>query len=384
MEKHLTVILGAGFSANAGMPIASNITTRFNRDLKEKLLLSFSGEWFWIDNKDKASINNGKLNYDYLAYSYVFDELVQKYVLDMGSFINYENFYQYIIDNFANSNWGENLFEAAKNSFLTDKPYILEEKNKELYKSHLFVFDHKQFSKISEILNYLIADILTVIPQQDEKLIDTYKRFINYITSFEEIDIFTLNHDILLEHILDINDIKYSKGFSSENSPIICNDKPVPYFNNEFKEKIRIHKLHGSLDFYQFRHFNKDGMFYSKTEKADYFMTTDYSVRHNSQLINPETNELLQDYNFDIVPRFITGTRKTDTIKNDALYKTLFENFENSIANSEHLFVSGYSFNDDHLNEKIKEKEFNFINHNRSKNYPFKGNGKDIRSLDQI
>ena len=73
MENHLTVILGAGFSANAGMPTASSIADRFNRDLREKLLSASSSEWFWIDDKDKTFINNGRLNYDYIAYSYVFN-----------------------------------------------------------------------------------------------------------------------------------------------------------------------------------------------------------------------------------------------------------------------------------------------------------------------
>ncbi|PZR14712.1 MAG: hypothetical protein DI539_18750, partial [Flavobacterium psychrophilum] len=62
MEKHLTVILGAGFSANAGMPTASDIAKRFNRVLKEKLISASSSEWFWIDNKDETFIHNGKLN----------------------------------------------------------------------------------------------------------------------------------------------------------------------------------------------------------------------------------------------------------------------------------------------------------------------------------
>lgn len=384
MEKHLTVILGAGFSANAGMPTASDIAKRFNRVLKEKLISASSSEWFWIDDKDETFIHNGKLNFDYLAYSYVFDELVKKYVLDKGTFIYYEDFYQYIIDNFENSNWVENIFETAKKSLLNDKPFFLEEKNKEYYKRYLFAFDHKQFSKVSAILNYLIGDILSVIPRQDAELIEIYKGFIKYIKSFEEVDIFTLNHDMLLENILNINGIKYSKGFNTENSPIVYTDNPVPYFNNEFKEKIRIHKLHGSLDFYQFRHFNKDGLFYRPTEEVDYFMTTNYFVKHHSQLINPKTYELLQDYNFDIVPKFITGTRKTDTIKNDVLFKKLFENFEKTIANSDNLFVSGYSFNDDHLNEKIKEKEFIYINHNRNKDYPFRGIGKNIRSFEDL
>ena len=113
-------------------------------------------------------------------------------------------------------------------------------------------------------------------------------------------------------------------------------------------------------------------------------MTSDYYVKHYSQLINHETKEIIQDYNYDIVPKFITGTRKTETIKNDILYKELFKNFENIINNTIDLFVSGYSFSDEHINEKLKGKEFNYINHNRSKDFPFYGNGKNIRSLNEL
>ena len=115
MNNHLAIILGAGFSANADMPTASSITVRLNRDLREKLLSASSSEWFWIDEKNETFIHNGRLNYDYLAYSYVFNELVKSYVTDRGEYIYYEDFYQFIIDNFKNSDWVVELFEKAKN-----------------------------------------------------------------------------------------------------------------------------------------------------------------------------------------------------------------------------------------------------------------------------
>ena len=385
MKNHLTVILGAGFSANAGMPTASTIAERFNRDLKEKLLSASSSEWFWIDDKDKTFIHNGMLNYDYLAYSYVFDELVKSYIEDRGSFIYYEDFYQYIIDNFANAKWVESLFEVAKKSLLDDKPFFLEKKNKEYYKSYLFAFDHKQFQKVSAILNYLISDILSVIPKNDTELKKIYQGFIDYISQFENVDIFTLNHDLLLERVLDLNGLKYSKGFNIVNSPISHNGLPVPFFNNTFNENIKIHKLHGSLDFFQFRHYENNGsMWLEPTGEYDYYMTTNYSTKHNSIRINPNTKEILQDYNSDIVPKFITGTRKLDTIEYDFMFKNLFQNFLEVIDNTENLFISGYSFSDEHLNEKLKTKEFNYINQNPSKEYPFEGNGKNIKSLNEL
>lgn len=385
MQNHLTVVLGAGFSANAGMPTASAIADRFNRDLREKLLSASSSEWFWIDDKDDTFIHNGKLNFDYLAYSYVFNELVKSYVADSGDFIYYEDFYQYIIDNFTNSDWVENLFEAAKKSLLNDKPFFLEKKNKEYYKSYLFAFDHKQFQRVSDILNYLIGDILSIIPKQDNELKDLYQGFIEYITQFDFVDIFTLNHDLLLERVLEINGLKYSKGFNTDDSPISYNDLSVPFFNNTFNEKIKIHKLHGSLDFFQFRHYvNNDGIGLRPIGEYDYYMTTNYSTKHNSIRINPSTKEILQDYNTDIVPKFITGTRKLDTINNDFLFKQLFQNFQEVIKKSENLFISGYSFSDEHLNKELDSKEFNYINQNPSKEYPFKGNGKNIKRLNEL
>lgn len=385
MKNHLTVILGAGFSANAGMPTASKIAERFNRDLKEKLLCASSSEWFWIDDKDEVFINNCTLNFDYLAYSYVFNELVISYINSKGSFIYYEDFYQFIIDNFKKSDWVEKLFENAKKSFLNDKPILLEETNKDFLKDYLFVFDHKQFKKVSDILNYLIGDILSEISKSNAELIEIYFEFINYISQFENVDIFTLNHDLLLERVLDLNGLKYSKGFNLEDSPISHNEISVPYFNNIFKEKIKIHKLHGSLDFFQYKHYiKKNSIWYTPTGKYDYYMTQSYSTKHNSIRINPNTKEILQDYNPDIVPKFITGTRKSDTIENDFLFKHLFQNFEDVINKTENLFISGYSFSDEHLNEKLKSKEFNFINQNPSKEYPFYGNGKNIKSLNEL
>lgn len=384
MKKHLTVILGAGFSANAGMPTARSIAERFNQDLREKLISASSSEWFWIEGKDDTFIHNGKLNYDCIAYSYVFNELVKSYITDRGKFIYYEDFYQFIIDNFTNSDWVEKLFEKAKKSLLFDKPFFLDEKNKEYYKSYLFAFDHKQFQKVSDILNYLIGDILSVIPKNNAELIEIYQEFIDYISEFESVDIFTLNHDLLLEKVLELNGLKYSKGFNVEYSPISHNDLSVPFFNNTFKEKFKIHKLHGSLDFFQFRHFKQNGSWLNPTGECDYYMTTNYSTKHYSIRINPHTKEVLQDYNPDIVPKFITGVRKLDIIDNDFLFKQLFENFEKVINKSENLFISGYSFCDEHLNEKLRSKGFNYINQNPSKEYPFDGNGKNIKYLSEL
>ena len=70
------------------------------------------------------------------------------------------------------------------------------------------------------ILNYLIADLLSEFKKNDEEIKKIYYNFIQYITKFNEVDIFTLNHDLLLERILELNEIEFSKGFNILNSNI--------------------------------------------------------------------------------------------------------------------------------------------------------------------
>lgn len=382
MKNQLTVILGAGFSANARMPMARDIARKFERDLREKLLFTHSGEWFWIDDKEESFIDNGSSYFSHLPYSYVFNELVKSYVSEKGEFGYYEEFYQYIIDNYQNDDWIEEIFNRAKELLVKDKPFLIEDNN-EIYKEYLQPFEQKHYHMLDRILNYLIADTLS-INIENEKLLGIYQSFIDLISHFEKVDIFTLNHDLLLEQILELNDLEYSKGFDIKNSPLTHKNVPVPIFTNTFDKRIKIYKLHGSLDFFKYIHYQDIGGWQQSTGDYDYYMPESYSTKHNLKRINPETKEIIQRYNDDIVPKFITGMRKLDFIKEDFMFHQLFENFKEIILKSENLFVSGYSFGDKYLNEVIESKAFNFINQNPSKEYPFEGNGKNIKSLDEL
>jgi hypothetical protein len=121
----LIVILGAGFSANAAMPTAAGIAERFNRDLREKLIRFSSSEWAWTDDKSEIDLNNGTLNFDYLAYSYVFNELIRRYLEERGSFVYYEDFYQFIIDKFQDYQWVEDVFKNANVIFSKTGPILM-------------------------------------------------------------------------------------------------------------------------------------------------------------------------------------------------------------------------------------------------------------------
>lgn len=382
MGNKLIVILGAGFSANAAMPTAAGIAERFNRDLREKLIRFSSSEWAWTDDKSEIDLNNGTLNFDYLAYSYVFNELIRRYLEERGSFVYYEDFYQFIIDKFQDYQWVEDVFKNAKCDLLKDRPYLNDNNYNRRY---LFAFDTKQFSNVSAIVNYLIYDLLWKIPKADEELLEIYKGFITYLKRFDQVEIFTLNHDLLLEHLFDIHQIRYSRGFNFEGSPLFYKGKAVQFFNNKFTEDFKIHKLHGSIDFFRFDYFFQGDQFYLEpTGKYDYYATSDYLTKHGVTKIDSNTGKVVQVMNSDIVPKFITGTRKRNIIDKDDLFKTLFNNYEKCLRETDNLLVSGYSFSDIHLNETLSVRKFNYINHNPGKPYPFEGNGKNIKIFNEL
>lgn len=386
MPGKLTVLLGAGFSANVGMPIASTIAGYFNRDTKEKLLYFSSGEWVWEDNKSYNILNNGRLNFEWLPYSYVLDELVKQYCEKRGEVNNYEDFYQYIIDISKDKDKLNEVFENAKQELIKDKPHLnkVEDNYYNYHDNYLLAFTKKQYQKLTDIINYLIADILDVyIP--DERLLEVYANFTKYIQSFEEVDIFTLNHDILLERLLKLNGMDYTRGFSKDNSPIHANGKPLEFYDGNFNKKIRIYKLHGSLDLYKFNHHSQHANVFYPIGSYDYFTTLNYYDKHNSIRVNPETGEELQNYNFDIVLKFITGTDKNEIINNDTMYKQMFAIYERVIAETETLLVSGYSFCDEHINRSLKQNlDLIFINQRRTKDYPYSDNGKNITCFEEL
>ncbi|SEQ03026.1 SIR2-like domain-containing protein [Hyunsoonleella jejuensis] len=377
--KKLTIILGAGFSFEAGLPLGKDIQARFDRELKGKLLLFSSGEWMWTDGKNKTDLNNGSLNYDYMAYSYVLNEYVKDYKLNRGSFMDYEDFYQFIIDTEANLNACKLLFKRAKSEFLKDNPSL----NQDSY--HLDPFKKPNYYRAKEILNYLIWDMLRFGKTKDELLL-TYKPFVDLIKEYDKVDIFTLNHDTLVEFLLEENNINYTKGFSKVDSNIQYEEEPLEtYQGYQDTVSVRLYKMHGSTDCYQFEHCNQNGGFLERTGKGTYYLPNGYRARHTSIRIDPKSGDVLQDYSPDPIPKFITGKDKTTIIKNDYMYSDIYNQFFDNLKTTDNLLISGYSYRDDHVNEAIKDcRATKIINQNPFDLFPFKKDHFNINKLEDI
>ena len=180
----LVVILGAGFSKPAGLPLAKEIHERFDRDQIRKLLQFGSSEWQWIDKKDDASVNNGQLGFDWLAYSYILNEAIKEYKRNNVTFDNYENFYQWIQDILFDKIIKEQIYNGSKSQLLKDYPYMLDYKPE--YEGdlspYLYRFENdSNLTNLRDIINYLIADLLGFSQSQFHSSIPEYTPFINYL-----------------------------------------------------------------------------------------------------------------------------------------------------------------------------------------------------------
>ena len=369
--NNLIVILGAGFSKPAGLPLASEINARFDRNQVGKLLRISSGEWFWIDGKDSNFQYSTSLGGVPLSYSYILNEIIFNYKERFGSFIDYEHFYNWFLEIIKQGDWQKSIRKKAKEThFASNESLFNTEEAKE---SFSFIYDEQSSRKIQEILNYLIADLLSVNNSMIENSIHEYESFLNTIFKYDEVKIFTLNHDVLLERLISNSRRSFSRGFSYDNSDVFYEENPLPVFTNNFNDKIKIYKLHGSVDFFRFQHFEHGGgVFWQPTSNYNYFTTRGYRSKHYAIRVNPMTKEVIQDMNFDVSPKFITGTNKEEIIKNDLMFDQLYIEYENCIASAKKVLISGYSFSDIHVNSELeKNNSLEIVNQNPRNNYPF-------------
>lgn len=348
MNQTLNVILGAGFSFHAGIPMVDKISVQFNRINKNHILRQSSEEWQWDDINEKALVNNGRLGFDHIAGGYLLDELVKDFIKCSKNFTNYEVFFQYLLDN-GNTNkcWVHNIFTKALAKISIEKPNLSED-----YKVFL---RYPTIAKIISLINELISDILKPTKSFDEYG-SKYEPFIKGIKNYRTVNIFSLNHDILLEFLLQSYNIIYSDGFSRYNSEVVHNGAPQRMFQNFFlQEGIRLFKVHGSLDIIDFIVMNQTGSLLQRTGNHIYFKPDNYYAKHNSARIDLATNQVVQNFQPNISPFFVTGDDKLNLIEQNYVFNSMFNHMVNGLRTNADLFIIGYSYGDEHINNLILE-----------------------------
>lgn len=188
----------------------------------------------------------------------------------------------------------------------------------------------KAFSEIRQFIAIDIIKRLRKIPPDLESL-SLYKDICND-NSYERIDIFILNHDLVLEYFLKKKNIKFNDGFKgkalSNDQTLLCWDYDS---YKDSSNNIHIYKLHGSVDWI----FQDDGGPKIRCKATDLSDFTTYDVSDSNGILIGNSNKILE--------------------YNRGIYRDLFELFHSRLRKSARLIICGYGFRDRGVNSFFNE-----------------------------
>lgn len=162
----------------------------------------------------------------------------------------------------------------------------------------------------------------------------------------EHVDIFTLNHDPLIEQVLASANIGLADGFAP-----VADGTSVWSPTNFDRGAARVHlfKLHGSVDWFEYRLDSQDPWYADSIRKVR--LGTD--IEH---LKDAHGNELTLIGEFGPRPLLLVGRfNKMFEYVGRGIFTELHNRFYQGLARTKALVVSGYSFGDRGINTRIIE-----------------------------
>jgi hypothetical protein len=208
-------------------------------------------------------------------------------------------------------------------------------------------FEKKYTDKLFRLLN---IDCESITSTKCDCFID----FIKQYTHETSVNIFTLNHDVLVENLFVQNKIDFSDGFTNEpfrfqyrlnqtRNPI----RDFRHFTNTFKSNINLFKLHGSIDLYYLRERESGKPEFVRTKNIE----LPYVVFDSNYIDSKSDNK----YDSHPYPQFLSGKDSKKFYLKTPYFKEIFNSLKRSIIHTEILIIIGYSFEDDHVNQILKE-----------------------------
>ncbi|NOU77449.1 hypothetical protein GC101_00995 [Paenibacillus sp. LMG 31459] len=203
---------------------------------------------------------------------------------------------------------------------------------------------HTYMALILDIVNWNVKKHLI-----DSRLKDFVKWLDSIIKDKNQVELFTLNYDLLLESILiDLAPYKFLEYYHQAGQWFaVSKEVPRYYFNPDKVKKqrykqecnTRLYHLHGSVS-----------SFKDQKNKKIFKVKNEVIKKHD---IYNRISELM------IVPSIITGGRKTDKIQEtpfDFYYDQFVRMMNERKELCEELIIVGYSFRDEHINTAIANR----------------------------
>lgn len=263
-------------------------------------------------------------------------------------------------DNYSQLDFEEAIasIEQVYDSLAHYNNFLIAEKGKnflDAYELENTEFEH-HIRAIQTVIHQYTSSILDLIINnvRQKDISDKLQPFVDWlvetIDTSDEIDLFTLNFDLLLETILltyydsdkfaDFHfRVKPWSAIGNEWQYYFDPDRskqihPVNYANN-----IRLHHLHGSLSSF------KD------IQSGRIFKITTEALRNSSLYDNI--------FEHGVIPSIVTGGGKSLKIQENPFH-FYYNEFKKSMVIEDslcdELYIVGYSFRDDHINKAIVDR----------------------------
>ena len=338
----IAFLLGSGISCPAGLPSIGEITDCV---LSGKRFRKHSSN-VWEMTKQV----NGKqtdISKDVWRVTTFLKRLKAEadlyYLYDKDRTTNYEDLY-HLAAQVNDSVMGKYHNPALKpflDSILPDVRVLFAE-DEEDNRSEI-VRDHQGLAYLSDDTTNYITDVVWRVIQ-NKQLSPAPLTHLNCITcacqEVERVDLFTVNHDTLLEDCLRQSSIEITDGFGAEDEFHIRHWNPQVF--ESVATKVCLIKPHGSLDWFYFRGINED--------RTNHFLG-----------LHPNPGQEFLENNGRLVmeldgrPVLLIGTVNKMLEYLRGIFLQLHLQFYHRLAQTNRLVVSGYGFGDDGINMRIHE-----------------------------
>lgn len=355
MEKSISFLLGAGFSAPKGYPIGNQLNKKLLTCTGDNFAFSSSGTL--VINHEGTKPNLGYKNQYDIYFDFCLDLIHYYKDKDKIKPFDYEEFYDYIKN------------EANKDP---DLIIFFKEKNYDKGKADLYNY----LFQIDNIFNQLVAFYLVDKEGKDwyddkgiylKPKFEGYTGFLNCMEVLLKeyiVNVHTLNHDLFFErlNLTEWINGKLCDGFEELGSPYygkLLHDNRSDYrqlerYTGNYDKKLRLYKLHGSKDYYIYSRTEGSILIPEAYIKGKWGIgSSDFFKKKKDKNGNLSYEKCWNNYH----PDFLTGTTsKIIRYREPLLYKKLFKLFEENLTKSDILIIIGYGCKDLEVNRIILEK----------------------------
>jgi len=359
-SENISLLLGSGFSIPERLPSVTEINNKLSR-VNEGDFYLFSDQTAGFYHSDWNDPNGWMLGsyLDRLFFEEFTSFYCTEYLNNTIELYNYEKFYDFIGDFLR--------YKIEKEKIDSFCELFNGKIQSEIYRQN----SYNWVWRLKRILNQLIADLLFIPKHYESAGYSNYPYYGGFFGLLREwlknniVNVHTLNHDLFFDFIASrLTDLwqHYSNGYTEYGSTVygevntdFKTDRGnihkaykvrLQYYNGVY-DKLRLFKLHGSIDSYILRMQNSN---------EEIRIKKDFGV---SEFLMERFDEQTRKYKYEGIftdphPDFLSGTTEKIRQYDIPFYESLFNHFKNNLQESSKLLVIGYGFQDKGINDFIE------------------------------